>query len=100
VKPLDGISQLGWEEQRVFSGPDLRDSCEDSALLTLNRPQSLAEAERLLDELTQEKLQVGVAASLCLCNASAEHHSALYRTSETRPKSSASRCFVSFVPFL
>ncbi|XP_072227852.1 M-phase phosphoprotein 9 [Leuresthes tenuis] len=63
VKPLDGNSQLGWEEQRVFSGPDLRDSCEDSALLSLNRPQSLAEAERLLDELTQEKLQIEAALS-------------------------------------
>lgn len=57
-EPLDITPQLGWEEQRDCSGPDQQDSSEDRALLTLDRPQSLAEAERLFDELTQEKLQV------------------------------------------
>uniref|UniRef100_A0A1A7Z2B3 M-phase phosphoprotein 9 n=1 Tax=Iconisemion striatum TaxID=60296 RepID=A0A1A7Z2B3_9TELE len=61
VKPLD--PQLGWEEQRDQGAPDPRDFSEDSALLILDRPQSLAEAERLLDELTQEKLQIEAALS-------------------------------------
>ncbi|XP_061589840.1 M-phase phosphoprotein 9 isoform X2 [Cololabis saira] len=63
VKPLDGNSRLGWEEQQVCSGPDLLDACEDWTLQGLNRPQSLAEAERLFDELTQEKLQIEAALS-------------------------------------
>ncbi|KAM6902838.1 M-phase phosphoprotein 9 [Xenentodon cancila] len=63
VKPLDGNSRLGWEEQRVRGGPDLQESCEDWTLLGLDRPQSLAEAEKLFDELTQEKLQIEAALS-------------------------------------
>lgn len=60
---LDIIPQLGWEDQRDCSGPDQQDSSEDRALLNLDRPQSLAEAERLFDELTQEKLQIEAALS-------------------------------------
>ncbi|MEQ2165814.1 hypothetical protein GOODEAATRI_021062, partial [Goodea atripinnis] len=58
LEPLDRIPQLGWEEHRDCSGPDQQDSSEDLGRLSLDRPQSLAEAERLFDELTQEKLQV------------------------------------------
>uniref|UniRef100_A0A1A8QMK1 M-phase phosphoprotein 9 n=2 Tax=Nothobranchius TaxID=28779 RepID=A0A1A8QMK1_9TELE len=61
VKPLD--PQLGWEEQRDQGLPDSQNFSEDSAPLVLDRPQSLAEAERLLDELTQEKLQIEAALS-------------------------------------
>lgn len=60
MNPPDGNSQLGWEEQGACSGPDLQDSCEDSAPLFLDKLHSLAEAEKLFDELTQEKLQVSV----------------------------------------
>ncbi|XP_029301247.1 M-phase phosphoprotein 9 isoform X2 [Cottoperca gobio] len=63
VKPQEGNFQLGWEEQRVCSGPDLQDSCEDAAPFLLDRIHSLAEAEKLLDELTQEKLQIEAALS-------------------------------------
>lgn len=56
----DRNSQLGWEAQGASSRPDLRDSYEDSAPLFLDKLNSLAEAEKLFDELTQEKLQVGV----------------------------------------
>lgn len=49
VEAADGSSQQGWEEQEACPGPPgpLQD-----------RLHSLAEAERLLDELTQEKTQV------------------------------------------
>ncbi|XP_026028874.1 M-phase phosphoprotein 9 isoform X1 [Astatotilapia calliptera] len=59
--PQDENSQLGWEEQGGFSGPDPQDPCEDSA--SLHRIQSLAEAEKLFDELTQEKQQIEAALS-------------------------------------
>ncbi|XP_041825630.1 LOW QUALITY PROTEIN: M-phase phosphoprotein 9 [Melanotaenia boesemani] len=62
MKPLDSNSQLGWDKQQC-AGPDLQDSCEDSALLVLDRSLSLSEAERLFDELTQEKLQIEAALS-------------------------------------
>ncbi|XP_034048047.1 M-phase phosphoprotein 9 [Thalassophryne amazonica] len=54
VNPPEGDSRLGWEEQ----GADLQVSCEDSSPL-----HSLADAERLFDELTQEKLQIEAALS-------------------------------------
>ncbi|XP_018549863.1 M-phase phosphoprotein 9 isoform X1 [Lates calcarifer] len=63
MNPPDGNSQLGWEEQGACSGPDLQDSCEDSAPLFLDKLHSLAEAEKLFDELTQEKLQIEAALS-------------------------------------
>ncbi|RVE66135.1 hypothetical protein OJAV_G00123470 [Oryzias javanicus] len=63
TKPSEGAPQLGWEQPRGCSGPDLRDPGEDSVLLNPDRPESLAEAERLFDELTQEKLQVEAALS-------------------------------------
>lgn len=50
VKPLEGSSQQGWEEQ---------EACPGSPVPLQDRLHSLAEAERLLDELTQEKMQVG-----------------------------------------
>lgn len=58
MKPPDGISQQGWEEQGACAGTDVQDSSEDSSPLLLDRLHSLAEAEKLFDELTQEKLQV------------------------------------------
>lgn len=58
MKPSEGNFQLGWEEQGAGPGSGLRDSLEDSAPLYLDRLHSLAEAEKLFDELTQEKLQV------------------------------------------
>ncbi|XP_013885789.1 M-phase phosphoprotein 9 [Austrofundulus limnaeus] len=59
-KSLDGTPQLGWEKQKDCIVPDLQDPSEDLGLL---RPQSLSEAERLFDELTQEKLQIEAALS-------------------------------------
>ncbi|XP_030005354.1 M-phase phosphoprotein 9 isoform X2 [Sphaeramia orbicularis] len=58
ANPPEGNSQLGWEEQ----GANLQDTCEDSAA-PLDRLHSLAEAEKLFDELTQEKLQIEAALS-------------------------------------
>ncbi|KAM9338093.1 M-phase phosphoprotein 9 [Symphorus nematophorus] len=63
VKPPEGNSQLGWEEQGACTGSDPQDSFEDSAPLLLDRLHSLAEAEKLFDELTQEKLQIEAALS-------------------------------------
>lgn len=63
VNPLEGNSQLGWEEQGVRTGSGLQDSCEDSSPLLPDRLHSLAEAEKLFDELTQEKLQIEAALS-------------------------------------
>uniref|UniRef100_UPI0037E994AC M-phase phosphoprotein 9 isoform X2 n=1 Tax=Semicossyphus pulcher TaxID=241346 RepID=UPI0037E994AC len=63
MNPPEGNSQLGWEEQAACVGPDLQDPCEDSAPLLLDRLHSLAEAEKLFDELTQEKLQIEAALS-------------------------------------
>ncbi|XP_070845475.1 M-phase phosphoprotein 9 isoform X1 [Chaetodon trifascialis] len=63
VKPPEGTSQLGWEEQAACPGSELMDSCEDSAPVLLDRLHSLAEAEKLFDELTQEKLQIEAALS-------------------------------------
>lgn len=53
VKPSEGNSQQGWEEQGGFPGPEAQGSPLQDRL------HSLAEAERLLDELTREKMQVG-----------------------------------------
>lgn len=50
MKPAEGSSQQGWEEQ---------EACPGSPVPLQDRLHSLAEAERLLDELTQEKMQVG-----------------------------------------
>ncbi|CAJ1070085.1 M-phase phosphoprotein 9 isoform X2 [Xyrichtys novacula] len=63
TNPSEGNSQLGWEEQAACGGSDLLDPCEDSAPLLLDRLHSLAEAEKLFDELTQEKLQIEAALS-------------------------------------
>ncbi|XP_040053272.2 M-phase phosphoprotein 9 [Gasterosteus aculeatus] len=54
----EGSSQLGWEDRGVWAGSDQRDPWDASAPLLRDGPPSLAEAEKLLDELTQEKLQV------------------------------------------
>lgn len=64
LNPPDGNSQLGWEELGVCGGSsDLQDPYEDTAPLFLDRLHSLAEAEKLFDELTQEKLQIEAALS-------------------------------------
>ncbi|XP_068562555.1 M-phase phosphoprotein 9 isoform X4 [Cebidichthys violaceus] len=57
--PPEGNPQLGWdkEDRGVCAGSDPQDSREDSGL------RSLAEAEKLFDELTQEKLQIEAALS-------------------------------------
>ncbi|XP_026153416.1 M-phase phosphoprotein 9 [Mastacembelus armatus] len=59
----EGNSQLGWEEQGGCSGLDPQDTYGDSSPLLLDKLQSLAEAEKLFDELTQEKLQIEAALS-------------------------------------
>ncbi|XP_033979414.1 M-phase phosphoprotein 9 isoform X2 [Trematomus bernacchii] len=61
--PLEGNPQLGWEGPGVSGVSELQDSCEDSPPFLLDRFHSLTEAEKLLDELTQEKLQVEAALS-------------------------------------
>ncbi|XP_043952640.1 M-phase phosphoprotein 9 isoform X1 [Gambusia affinis] len=63
MEPLDRSSQLGWEQQRDGGGPEQPDPSVDPALLAPDRTQSLTEAERLFDELTQEKLQIEAALS-------------------------------------
>ncbi|XP_054469091.1 M-phase phosphoprotein 9 isoform X2 [Anoplopoma fimbria] len=63
MNPPEGGSQLGWEDQGVCAGSDLRDSREDSSPLLVDGIHSLAEAEKLFDELTQEKLQIEAALS-------------------------------------
>ncbi|CAG05291.1 unnamed protein product [Tetraodon nigroviridis] len=54
VKPAEGSSQQGWEEP---------EACPGSPVPLQDRLHSLAEAERLLDELTQEKMQIEAALS-------------------------------------
>ncbi|KAK1883442.1 M-phase phosphoprotein 9 [Dissostichus eleginoides] len=61
--PLEGNPQLGWEGPGVSGVSELQDSCENSPPFLLDRFHSLTEAEKLLDELTQEKLQVEAALS-------------------------------------
>ncbi|XP_032426302.1 M-phase phosphoprotein 9 isoform X2 [Xiphophorus hellerii] len=63
MEPLDRSAQLGWEQQRDGGGPEQPDPSVDPALLAPDRTQSLTEAERLFDELTQEKLQIEAALS-------------------------------------
>ncbi|XP_076020026.1 M-phase phosphoprotein 9 [Genypterus blacodes] len=62
MNPPEGNSQQGWDGgARV--GPEHQDTCEDSGALLVERLHSLADAERLFDELTQEKQQVEAALS-------------------------------------
>ncbi|XP_047426318.1 M-phase phosphoprotein 9 isoform X2 [Mugil cephalus] len=63
MNPPDGDSQPVWEDQGVCGGAGPRDSFEDSSPLFLDRLQSLSEAEKLFDELTQEKMQIEAALS-------------------------------------
>uniref|UniRef100_UPI003AB0CAF7 M-phase phosphoprotein 9 n=1 Tax=Centroberyx gerrardi TaxID=166262 RepID=UPI003AB0CAF7 len=63
VNPPEGNSRPGWEDQGACSGLDPRDTGADPAPFLLDRLQSLADAERLFDELTQEKLQIEAALS-------------------------------------
>ncbi|KAM9306505.1 M-phase phosphoprotein 9 isoform 2-T2 [Pholidichthys leucotaenia] len=58
--PLDGSSQRGWEKAGGREA-DPQDPGED--FTPMHRIQSLAEAEKLFDELTQEKLQIEAALS-------------------------------------
>lgn len=60
VKPPDVVSQQGWG-QRVAGGANEGPGCSDGppSVVLLDGLHSLAEAEKLFDELTQEKLQVG-----------------------------------------
>lgn len=60
VKPPDVVSQQGWGQRGpggADEGPDRLDRPPSPVLL--GGLHSLAEAEKLFDELTQEKLQVG-----------------------------------------
>lgn len=59
VNPPDVNPQPCWEEQRG----SLWDTCEDAGSSLLDRLHSLSEAERLFDELTQEKQQIEAALS-------------------------------------
>ncbi|XP_062340283.1 M-phase phosphoprotein 9 isoform X1 [Osmerus eperlanus] len=62
--PGEGVPRLGWEELGPGGAPpDLQDSVEDPALSLQPRLYSLADAERLFDELTQEKQQIESALS-------------------------------------
>ncbi|KAG7215353.1 hypothetical protein INR49_022590 [Caranx melampygus] len=63
VNPPEGAPQLGWEEQGACRGAEPHDVLEESAPLFLDKLHSLAEAEKLFDELTQEKLQIEAALS-------------------------------------
>jgi hypothetical protein len=55
VDPQEGVFGLGWQEQgTVGSCSDLQDPGTDLQ----TRLHSLADAERMLDELTMEKQQV------------------------------------------
>ena len=59
VDPGEGGPRLGWVELGPGgAAPDLQDSREEAALSLQPRLHSLADAERLFDELTQEKQQV------------------------------------------
>lgn len=55
VEPPEGNALQAWEEQGAFAAPEGR----GSPVPLQDRLHSLAEAERLLDELTREKMQVG-----------------------------------------
>lgn len=56
VDPQEGVFGLGWQEQGTGGGScsDLQDPGTDLQ----TRLHSLADAERMLDELTMEKQQV------------------------------------------
>lgn len=59
VKPPDVVSQQGWGQRGAGGadeGPDHLDG--PNSVVLLDGLHSLAEAEKLFDELTQEKLQV------------------------------------------
>lgn len=55
VEPPEGNALQGWEEQGAIAAPE----GHGSPAPLQDRLHSLAEAERLLDELTREKMQVG-----------------------------------------
>lgn len=60
LKQPDVVSQQGWGQRGTGGadeGPDRLDGPPSAVLL--DGLHSLAEAEKLFDELTQEKLQVG-----------------------------------------
>ncbi|XP_041754801.1 M-phase phosphoprotein 9 isoform X1 [Coregonus clupeaformis] len=60
IEPQEGVCGLGWEEQGAgVSGSDLQDPGTDLQ----TRLHSLADAERLFDELTMEKQQIESALS-------------------------------------
>lgn len=61
AKPPDVISQQGRGARGAAPGTDGQDQLEDPSPVLLDGLHSLAEAEKLFDELTQEKLQVGLA---------------------------------------
>ncbi|XP_046873887.1 M-phase phosphoprotein 9 isoform X2 [Hypomesus transpacificus] len=64
VDPGEGGPRLGWVELGPGgAAPDLQDSREEAALSLQPRLHSLADAERLFDELTQEKQQIESALS-------------------------------------
>lgn len=62
--PARGGLGLGWEEEGARgNGPELRDTVEEPAPSLQARLHSLSDAEKLFDELTQEKQQIEAALS-------------------------------------
>lgn len=62
--PTEGGPRLAWAEQGTGGcGADLQEPVEDSALSLQPKLHSLADAERLFDELSQEKQQIEAALS-------------------------------------
>eukprot|EP00066_Takifugu_rubripes_P013776 XP_011603042.1 PREDICTED: M-phase phosphoprotein 9 [Takifugu rubripes] len=59
VEPPEGKALQGWEEQSAFPAPE----GHGSPVPLQDRLHSLAEAERLLDELAREKMQIEAALS-------------------------------------
>ncbi|XP_056146828.1 M-phase phosphoprotein 9 isoform X2 [Lampris incognitus] len=59
VNPVES----SWEDQEALIRQRILDTCEDPGLFLQDKLGSLADAERLFDELTQEKLQVEAALS-------------------------------------
>lgn len=84
AKSPDIISQQGWGARGAAPGTDGQDHLEDPSPVLLDGLHSLAEAEKLFDELTQEKQQVGLAECGRMLCRSSSHHTLLSRHVSTR----------------